>query len=89
MAIRQPAGTALVQEVDVFNEQAEERDDDLEDKQDRDGVIDRSGGVKSLSSFRSLLVQRKLSGGSCQYSVTHVHNQEDQTFMMMNVNEVN
>lgn len=41
VAVRQPASTALVQEVDVFNEQAEERDDDLEDKQDRDGgVID-------------------------------------------------
>lgn len=52
MAVRQPAGTALVQEVDVFNEQAEERDDDLEDQQDTDGVIDRSGWEKSFSSFR-------------------------------------
>lgn len=59
MAVRQPAGTTLVQEVDVFNEQAEERDYDLEGKQDRDGVIDMSGCVKSFSSFR------ELSGGSC------------------------
>lgn len=35
MAIGQPAGTALVQEVDIFNEQTEERDDDLQDKQKR------------------------------------------------------
>lgn len=33
MAVGQPAGAALVQEVDVFNEQTEERDDDLQDKQ--------------------------------------------------------
>lgn len=59
MAVGQPAGTALVQEVDVFNEQAEERDDDLQDKEERDGVIDMSKCVKSFSSFR------ELSGGSC------------------------
>lgn len=35
MAVGQPTGAALVQEVDIFNEQTEERDDDLQDKQKR------------------------------------------------------
>lgn len=34
-AVLQPAGASLVEKVDVFNEQAEERDDDLEDSRER------------------------------------------------------
>lgn len=41
MPILQPVGTSLVEEVDVFNEQAEERDDDLQDSRKRKGVISR------------------------------------------------
>ena len=29
VTVRQPAGAALIQEVDIFNEQTEERDDNL------------------------------------------------------------
>lgn len=37
MAILQPVGTSLVEEVDVFYEQAEERDDNLQENQKRKG----------------------------------------------------
>lgn len=34
-SVLQPVGAALVQEVDVFDEQAEERDDDLRERKRR------------------------------------------------------
>lgn len=39
VATLQPVGTSFVEEVDVFNEQAEERDDNLQDSRKRKGVI--------------------------------------------------
>ncbi len=44
--ILQPVGTALVEEVDVFDEQAEERDDNLQDNRKRKG-IDFTGQVRT------------------------------------------
>lgn len=43
MPILQPVGTALVQEVDIFDEQAEERDDDLQDER-KEGFEFSAGG---------------------------------------------
>lgn len=39
--VLQPVGTSLVEEVDVFNEQAKERDDNLQDNRKRKKVISR------------------------------------------------
>lgn len=47
VAVGQPAGAALVQEVDIFNEQTEERDDDLQVKQKRE-LFQRNVRVKVL-----------------------------------------
>lgn len=38
VSVRQPVGTALIEEVDVFYEQAEERDDNLQDNRKRKGL---------------------------------------------------
>ena len=43
MSALQPVGTSLVQEVDVFDEQAEERDDDLQQQKEK-GFISLTGG---------------------------------------------
>lgn len=40
MSVFQPVDTALVEEVEVFNEEAEERNDNLQDSK-RNGVIPR------------------------------------------------
>lgn len=37
MAVLQPVGTSLIEEVDVFYEQAEERDDNLQGNRNRKG----------------------------------------------------
>lgn len=47
MAVGQPAGASLVEKIDVFNEQAEERDDDLKDNKRRTGFnssVETTGG---------------------------------------------
>lgn len=101
MAAGQPAGAALVKEVDIFNEQTEERDDDLQDKQKRGSYFRENvcqvKKVNSVFSDRVWLILLIISC-SCSWinysfcrltyktsSLGGLKHRFDETFMVMNL----